>query len=75
MANEFWTVLEIQLSSNNAKSTLASAYDTEAAAQSAYYTVLAAAVVSQIPYHAAYLINSKRGMQMMQIYDRRENDG
>ena len=73
MNNEFWTVLEIQMMANGQKATLATAHDTEKAAHSAYYTVLAAAVLSEIPYHAAYLISSSRGVQLMQIYDRRDS--
>lgn len=69
---QFWTVLEIQVAANGAKATLATAYDDYDHALSAYYGVLSAAAISGIPYHAAYLIDSKRGVKLSQMFDRSE---
>lgn len=68
---KFWTVLEIQKHDNGAFATLANAYESYAQAESAYYMVLAAAAVSVLPYHAAYIIDDEQGVTDMKIYDRR----
>lgn len=66
----FYTVLEIQMLQGGIKSTLATAHDSYDAALSAYYSVLAAAAINGIPYHAGYLIDSKRGVRESKIFDR-----
>ena len=68
---KFWTVLEIQKHDNGAFSALANAYESYAKAESAYYTALAAAAVSTLPYHGAYIIDDEQGVIDMKIYDRR----
>lgn len=68
---KFWTVLELQKHDNGAFSTLANVYESYAKAESAYFTVLAAASVSTLPYHGAYIIDDEHGVTEMKIYDRR----
>ena len=72
---EFWTVLEIQVLDGGAKGALSTAYDDENQALSAYYSILAAGAINGIPYHAAYLINSKSGVRKSNVYDRSESNG
>lgn len=66
----FYTVLEIQMLEGDTKATLATAYDNYDDALSAYYLILSAAAHNGIPYHAAYLIDSKRGVRKSEIFDR-----
>ena len=68
----FYTVLEIQKLENGTKATLATAHDDYYEALSKYYSVLSAAATNGIPYHAAYLIDSKRGVRESKIFDRTE---
>lgn len=66
----FWTVLEIQMLDGGTKASLATAFDDYDEALSKYYLVLSAAAHNGIPYHAAYLIDSRKGVKLSQIFDR-----
>lgn len=70
----FYIVLEIQKLANGTKATLATAYDSYDEALSKYYLVLSAAANNGIPYHAAYLIDSKRGVRESKIFDRQQEE-
>ena len=70
----FYTVLEIQMLEGGTKATLATAHDDYNEALSKYYLVLSAAANNGIPYHAAYLIDSKRGVRKSEIFDRTVED-
>lgn len=70
--DEFWTVVEIQKLSNGNKAALVTAYDDYNQALSAMYAVWSAAAISTIPYHAAFLISSRRGQIDSKIFDRGE---
>ena len=69
---EFWTVTEIQKLDNG--SIISQTFDRTDfnAALSVYYSSLAAGAINGIPYHATYLISSKKGVKMFNIYDRTE---
>ena len=66
----FYIVLEIQMLDGGTKATLATAFDEYNEALSKYYLVLSSAANNGIPYHAAYLIDSKRGVRESKIFDR-----
>lgn len=72
---QFWTVLEIQGNADGSKGVLATAYDDYEHALSAYYGVLSSAAISPIPYHAAYLIDSQRGVKKSEVFDRSVDNG
>lgn len=67
----FYTVIEKQYNNGQA-GTIATHYDTESAALAAYYTILAAAAVSALEYHAAHIIRSDGIMIEGRVFDRRE---
>ena len=52
----FYTVLEVQ--NNGTPAAIPTIYNDEAAAYAKYYTVLAAAAVSEVAYHACHIIRS-----------------
>lgn len=68
--DHFFTVIEKQFNSGT-PATLATHYDTETAALAAYYTILAAAAVSSIEYHAAHIIRDDGIMVDGRVFDRR----
>ena len=47
-------------------------FDDEAQALAKYYTICAAAAVSDLPYHSAHLLASDGRMIRQEIFDRRE---
>lgn len=66
----FFTVIEKQLIGGT-PATLSTHYDTEREALAAYYTILAAAAVSTIEYHAAHIIRDDGIMIEGRVFDRR----
>lgn len=67
-----YIVMEIQTAADETVATLVTQKDTLSEAQSTYYTILAAAAISQIPYHAAVLLTSE-GITLMSLgFDHRE---
>lgn len=52
-----YIVIELQKNEAGVVSNIVTAYDTLAAAESAYYTILAAAAISALPVHSAVLIS------------------
>ena len=52
-----YLVLEIQVNENGAVGTLINQYPTYPAAESAFYSVVSAAVVSSLPKHTVMLID------------------
>ena len=69
-SNTFWTVLEVQVDQAYNKSCIPTIYVTEDQAYAKYYTILAAAAVSYIPYHAAHIIRSDGVMIEGKVFDR-----
>lgn len=67
---QFWTITEVQVLDNGAKVSQAFVRETYNEALSVYYSSLAAGAINGIPYHATYLIDSKRGVKLANIYDR-----
>lgn len=71
----FWTVIEEKQFSDGSMVTTATPKVNLALAESAYYTILAEAAADGSPYHAAYIIESNRGVIASKFYDRSEENG
>lgn len=69
----FNTVIEIQ-DLGSSKAVLNQCYDNKDSAYSDYFTRCASAAISNIPYHAAYLINSNVGVIEQREWDRHEQE-
>ena len=69
---EFWTVTEIQKLDNGVIASQTFDRTDYNTALSVYYSSLSAGAINGIPYHATYLISSKKGVQKSNIYDRQE---
>jgi len=54
----FYIVIEVQIDKAGNYGVLYTVYENEAQAKSAWHTVCAAADVSDIPYHSAYILRS-----------------
>lgn len=67
---KFWNVVEEQMNEDGSKGVLTTAFDDKDKAYSKYYAVLSTAAVSTIPYHAAYILESNRGVIESKFYDR-----
>lgn len=71
---EFWTVTEIQKLENGAIVSQTFDRTNYNEALSVFYSSLAAGAINGIPYHATYLISSKKGVQKTNIYDRQNEE-
>lgn len=69
---KFWNVIEEQVNQDGSKGMLTTAYDDKNQAYSKFYAILSTAAVSTIPYHAAYILESNRGVIESKYYDRSE---
>ena len=69
---EFWTVTEIQKLENGVIASQTFDRTDYNTALSVYYSSLSAGAINGIPYHATYLISSRKGVQKTNIYDRQE---
>lgn len=70
----FYTTIENQVRNDGSKGLLYDHFDDENQAYAKYYTILAAAAVSGIPYHAGLLLRSDIGQIECKIFDRRTLD-
>ena len=70
---KIYTTVENQLREDGSKGLLYDHYDNENQALAKFYTVCAAAALSGIPYHAAFLIYED-GSVMQRIFDRRSDE-
>lgn len=68
----FYTTIENQLRENGTFGLLYDHFSDERQALAKYYTICAAAAVSEIPYHSAHLLSSDGRMLRQEIFDRRE---
>lgn len=71
----FYTCLENQLREDGTFGLLYDHFDTLEAALAKFYTVCAAAAVSEIPYHAAALWSYDGRLIKQEIFDRRPVEG
>lgn len=69
-----YLILEIQTAADGTVATLITQKDDLNQAQSTYYSILAAAAISQIPLHAAVLMTNEGIVLMFQSFDRREEE-
>lgn len=67
----FYTTIENQLRADGSKGLLYDHFDDLARAEAKFYTICAAAALSEIPYHAAFLIDDNGQMIGTKVYDRR----
>lgn len=67
----FYTTIENQVRTDGSKGLLYDHFDNVNAAYAKFYTILAAAAVSDIPYHAGYLIRDDGIMMEGRVFDRR----
>lgn len=67
----FYTTLENQLRSDGTKGLLYDHFTDLNQAMAKYYTICAAAAVSELPYHSAHLLQDDGRMIRQEIFDRR----
>lgn len=67
----FYTTIENQVRNDGSKGLLFDHFSNLNAALAKYYTILAAAAVSDIPYHSGYLIRDDGIMIEGRVFDRR----
>ena len=67
----FYIVLEVQQTNNGAKACTPYIFDSYDDALAKLYTILAAAAVSTIPYHAAFILADNGTMTDGKVFDRR----
>lgn len=67
----FWTSIENQQREDGSFGVLYDHFTDYGSALAKFYTVCAAAAVSEIPYHAAMLIQSDGRVVKQEIFDRR----
>ena len=70
----FYTTVENQYRSDGSFGLLYDHFTDKNAAYAKFFTICAAAAVSEIPYHAAYLIDSNVGVIEQREWDRREQE-
>ncbi len=72
MENYFYTTIENQVRSDGSKGLLYDHFDNLNAALAKLYTILAAAAVSEIPYHSGHIMRSD-GVLLPEgrVFDRR----
>lgn len=68
----FYTTIENQVRADGSRGLLYDHFDSESAAMAKYYTICAAAAVSEIPYHSATILASDGRIVRQEIFDRRE---
>lgn len=58
-SRDMFIVIELQKDANGNVANVVTAHETQAAAESKYHTVLAAAAISEVPMHAAALLSEE----------------
>lgn len=66
----FYIVLEVQNAGTPA--VLTDVYVDSSQAYAKFYTILSAAAVSSVPYHAAYIVRDDGAMIEGKVFDRRD---
>lgn len=69
----FYTTIENQVRKDSSRGLLYDHFDDETQAYAKLYTILAAAAVSDIPYHSGHILRSDGIMIEGKVFDRREN--
>lgn len=71
MKTTFYTTIENQVREDGTKGLLYDHFDSEEQAWAKFYTILAAAAVSGLPYHAGFLILDNGMVIGSRVFDRR----
>lgn len=71
MPEYFYTTLENQVRNDGSKGLLYDHFDSYEAALAKLYTILAAASVSDIPYHSGHIMRSDGMITDGRVFDRR----
>ncbi|MBQ8994508.1 MAG: hypothetical protein IJ091_11325 [Oscillospiraceae bacterium] len=66
----FYTTIENQLRADGSRGLLYDHFEDENQALAKYYTICAAAAVSELPYHSAHLLASDGRMVRQEIFSR-----
>lgn len=66
-----YTTIENQIRADGSKGLLYDHFDSYDEAVAKFYTVCAAAAVSEIPYHAAFVLQDNGQIVKSEIFDRR----
>ena len=74
MGDIFYTTIENQVRPDGSKGLLYDHFDNETQAYAKLYTILAAAAVSEIPYHSAHILRSDGIMIQGRVFDRRSSE-
>ena len=69
----FYITIENQVRNDGSRGLLYDHFDDETQAYAKLYTILAAAAVSDIPYHSGHILRSDGIMIEGKVFDRREN--
>ncbi len=69
-----YTTLENQVRNDGSKGLLYDHFEDYNAAVAKFYTICAAAAVSEIPYHAAFILADDGRMMKSEIFDRRTEE-
>ena len=70
----FYTTIENQVRSDGSKGLLYDHFDSLEDALAKFFTICAAAAVSEIPYHSAMIIQDNGLVVNLQIFDRRTDE-
>ena len=74
MAKYFYTTIENQVREDGSKGLLYDHYDDLGQALAKLYTILAAAAVSEIPYHSGHIYRSDGLLIEGRVFDRRPDE-
>lgn len=74
MAKYFYTTIENQVRADGSKGLLYDHYDDLGQALAKLYTILAAAAVSEIPYHSGHIYRSDGLLIEGRVFDRRPDE-
>ena len=69
----FYTTIENQVRNDGSKGLLYDHFEDANQAYAKFYTILAAAAVSEIPYHSGMLVRSDGIVMENKVFDRRTN--
>lgn len=75
MKANIYTTIENQIRADGSRGVLYDHYTDRAQAESKYHTILAAAAVSDVPYHEALLFDCNGEISVRTAYDRRPDIG
>lgn len=74
MAETFYTTIENQLRTDGSRGLLYDHFTDLSEAMAKYYTICAAAAVSELPYHSAHILQDNGMIVRMEIFDRRATE-